>query len=115
MMNGLKERQRACQEALLAALRNELVERNVPAGFLNEDDGRPGVEVLDATGRRRRVYVHLPFRWFYWGDRPDERTSCVQLIAAVERVEQAARQGWRYEPQGELSFNLNKIADAYRL
>jgi len=113
-MNALKERQRACQEALLTALRNELVERNVPAVLLIEDDGRPGVEVLDTTSRNRRVYVHLPFRWFYWGDRPDERTSCIQLPAAVERIQQAARKGWRHEPQGELSFNLNKIADAYR-
>jgi hypothetical protein len=114
-MNGIKERQRACQEALLAALRNELVDRDVPAAFLIEDGGRPGVEVLDAEDRPRRIYVHLQFRWFYWGDQLDERTSCVQLLNAVARVQQAAKQGWRPGEQGELRFNLNKIADAYRL
>ncbi|MER6946543.1 hypothetical protein ABT294_21165 [Nonomuraea sp. NPDC000554] len=113
-MNGIKERQRACQEVLLAALRNELAGRDVSAAFLIEDDGRPGVEVLDATERPRRVYVHLQFRWFYWGDRPDERTSYVQLFHAVERIQQAAQQGWRQGEQGELSFSLNKIANAYQ-
>ncbi|MFI6817233.1 hypothetical protein ACIBG7_32875 [Nonomuraea sp. NPDC050328] len=114
-MNSTKERRRACEETLLAALRNELVECGVDAAFLIEDDGRPGVELPDATGSLRRVYVHLQFRWFYWGDEPDERTSCLDLPAAVERIRQAAQQGWREGEQGELSFNLKKIADAYGL
>ncbi|MEU7004509.1 hypothetical protein [Nonomuraea sp. NPDC046570] len=113
-MKSIKERQRACQETLLAALRNALAERQVPAAFLIEDDGRPGVEVLDQAGRPRRVYVHLQFRWFHWGDQPDERVSCMQFLRAVERIQRAAQMGWREEEQGELSFSLHKIADAYR-
>jgi hypothetical protein len=92
-MSGIKERQRACEETLLAALRKVLADRGVPAVFLIEDDGRPGVEVLDAAGRVRRIYVHLQFRWFYWGDQLDERVSCLQLPAAVERVQQATQSG----------------------
>ncbi|SEG67564.1 hypothetical protein SAMN05444920_103882 [Nonomuraea solani] len=114
-MSSIKERQRACEETLLTALRNELAERGVHAVFLIEDDGRSGVEVLDVAGRARRVYVHLEFRWFYWGDQPDERISCLQLQAGVERIQQAAQDGWRREEQGELSFNLRQLAEAYRL
>ncbi|MEV0382814.1 hypothetical protein [Nonomuraea sp. NPDC050643] len=114
-MSSIKERQRAYEETLLAALRNDLADRDIPAVFLIEDDGRPGVEVLDAADRARRVYVHLQFRWFYWGDQLDERISCLQLPTAVERVQQAAQTGWREEEQGELSFNLDKLVQAYRL
>ncbi|MEU6713953.1 hypothetical protein ABZ897_20990 [Nonomuraea sp. NPDC046802] len=114
-MSSIKERQRACEETLLAALCNELVERDVHAVYLIEDNGRPGVEVLDVAGLARRVYVHLEFRWFYWGDQPDERVSCLQVPAALERIQQAAQAGWRNEEQGELSFNLSQLAEAYRL
>ncbi|MGW0807167.1 hypothetical protein [Nonomuraea sp. NPDC002799] len=112
-MSSIKERQRACEETLLAALRNELVEKGVSATFLIEDDGHPGVEALDVAGRTRRIYVHLHFRWFYWGDQPDERISCLRLPAAVERIQQVTKDGWRHGEQGELSFNLGKLAEAY--
>ncbi|MEW1836607.1 hypothetical protein ACWDRB_29605 [Nonomuraea sp. NPDC003707] len=114
MTRETEERQRACQETLLAALRNELVERDTPASFLIEDSGRPAVEVLDVEGRPRRIYVHLQFRWFYWGDEPNERISCLQLLGAVDRVQQAAEAGWREGDQGEQAFSLHTIADAYR-
>ncbi|MFC5828746.1 hypothetical protein [Nonomuraea insulae] len=113
-MSSIKERRRACEETLLAALRNQLVERDVSAVLLIEDSGRPGVEVLDVAGRTRRIYVHLQFRWFYWGDQSDERVFCLELPTAVARVQQAAQDGWRRGEQGELSFNLGALAEAYR-
>ncbi|MER7506226.1 hypothetical protein AB0L05_35745 [Nonomuraea pusilla] len=114
-MKAMLARQRACQEALLVGLCNELVEREVPAAFVIEEDGRPGVDVRDCSGRTRRVYLHLEFRWFYWGDRPDERVSCLQFPDAVDRVWRAAVEGWHEGEQGELAFSLGRLAEAYRV
>ncbi|GAA5082353.1 hypothetical protein HNP84_003933 [Thermocatellispora tengchongensis] len=113
-MNTIQRQQRAYQEALLVALRNELAERGVTAAFVIGDDDRPRVEVMDVHLVTRRVYVHLPFMWFYWGDQPDERVSCTDVPRAVARVQEAAAAGWNPGEQGEISFNLHQIAQAYR-
>ncbi|MFI7438658.1 hypothetical protein [Nonomuraea indica] len=111
---SVKEQQRAYAQRLLTALGKELALRDVPAVLVVAQDGRPALDVTDSRGRMRRVFVQLPFCWFYWGDQGDERVSFLQMPVAVDRIEQAAREGWREGEQGELSIDLNKIVDAYR-
>lgn len=110
----VKEQQRAYAERLLTALGRELAERDVTAVPVVAEDGRPALDVTDSRCRMRRVFVQLPFCWFYWGDQGDERVSFLQMPAAVDRIERAAREGWRDGEQGELSIDLNKMLDAYR-
>ncbi|WP_433512898.1 hypothetical protein ACQP2T_56110 [Nonomuraea sp. CA-143628] len=110
----IKEQQRAYAERLLTALGSQLAMREVTVVLIVAEDGRPALDVTDSRCRMRRVFVQLPFCWFYWGDQDDERVSFLQMPAAVERIEQAARAGWRAGEQGELSIDLNKMLDAYR-
>ncbi|WP_345337641.1 hypothetical protein [Planotetraspora kaengkrachanensis] len=72
------------------------------------------MEVMDGRCRMRRVFVHLAFLWFYWGDEHDERVSCLRLPAAADRIESAARAGWREGEQGELGIDLTKVFDPHR-
>ncbi|MEV4073001.1 hypothetical protein [Nonomuraea fuscirosea] len=111
---SLKEQQRAYAERLLAALSEELQARRVTHVLVVTPDGRTTLDVTDSRGRVRRVFVHLPFCWFYWGDQQDERVSFLQMAAAVDRIEQAAQEGWADGEQGDLSVDLNKLLDAYR-
>ncbi|MEU4548277.1 hypothetical protein [Nonomuraea dietziae] len=113
-MKSTLEHRRAYQQRLLTALREELTAREIPAVLVVTADGRPGLDVTDSRCRPRRVFVHLPFCWFYWGDQQDERVTFLRLPAAVDRIEQAARDGWSEGEQGELSMDLGKIADVYR-
>ncbi|TXK34270.1 hypothetical protein [Nonomuraea sp. C10] len=110
----IKDQQRAYAQRLLAALGKHLSARDVTAVLIITADGRPALDVTDIRGRMRRVFVHLSFCWFYWGDRSDERVSFLQMAGAVERIEQAARDGWHEGEQGELSINLDQILDAHR-
>ncbi|MEU8252265.1 hypothetical protein [Nonomuraea sp. NPDC048916] len=110
----VKEKQRAYAQQLLTALREELAARVVAAVLVVTEDGRPALDVTDSRGRSRRVFVHLPFCWFYWGDQHDERVTFLRLPAAVDRIEQAAHDGWHEGEQGELGVDLSKIVDAYR-
>ncbi|MFI6599137.1 hypothetical protein ACIBHX_23005 [Nonomuraea sp. NPDC050536] len=110
----VKEKQRAYAQHLLTALREELATRAVTGVLVVTQDGRPALDVTDSRCRSRRVFVHLSFCWFYWGDQQDERVTFLRLPAAVERIEQAAQDGWREGEQGELSVDLSKIFDAYR-
>jgi len=109
----IRERQRSAQERLLTELQDELTQRGLTTVLLVDQYGRPALEVLDSRLRPRRVYVHTAFFWFYWGDQHDERVSCLRLGPAADRIEQAAREGWREGEQGELSIDLSKVADAY--
>ncbi|RVX46245.1 hypothetical protein EDD27_9108 [Nonomuraea polychroma] len=111
---SVKEQQRAYAQRLLTALREELALRDVPAVLVVAEDGRPALDVTDSRCRMRRVFVQLPFCWFYWGDQSDERVSFLKMPIAVDRIEQAAREGWHEGEQGELSIDLDKIVDAYR-
>ncbi|MEU8404471.1 hypothetical protein AB0C28_55675 [Nonomuraea sp. NPDC048892] len=113
-MKNVKEQQRAYAERLLTALREELVEREVTAVLVVAEDGRPGLDVTDSRFRTRRVFVHVAFCWFYWGDLEGERVTCLRRAVAVERIEQAVRDGWHEGEQGELSMDLSRIFDAYR-
>ncbi|GIH78343.1 hypothetical protein [Planobispora longispora] len=113
-MGTLKENQHAYQVDLLTALRGELSDRETTAVLVTDQKGRPCLDVTDRTFRTRRVYVHIAFQWFYWGDRPDERVSCLRLLPAADRVAEAARAGWHEGEQGELGLDLTKIIDAYR-
>jgi hypothetical protein len=110
----IREQQHAYAQRLLSALGKHLSQRDVPAVLIITADGRPALDVTDSRGRMRRVYVHLSFCWFYWGDQNDERVSFLQMAGAVDRIEQAARDGWHEGEQGELSINLDRILDAYR-
>ena len=110
---SIRDRQRAAQERLLRELQDELTLRGITTVLLVDQYGRPALEVLDRRLRSRRVYVHTAFFWFYWGDQHDERVSCLRLGPAADRIEQAAREGWREGEQGELSIDLSKVADAY--
>ncbi|GAA5073590.1 hypothetical protein HNP84_008509 [Thermocatellispora tengchongensis] len=110
----VREQQRAYQQALLTNLRKELTARDVPAVLIVTEDGRPALDVTDSRCRSRRIFVHLPFCWFYWGDQHDERVSFLRLPDAADRITQAARDGWREGEQGELGIDLSKIVDAYR-
>ncbi|KAB8190214.1 hypothetical protein FH608_035085 [Nonomuraea phyllanthi] len=110
----IKDQQRAYAERLLMALGNQLAERGITPVLVITQDGRPALDVADVRCRMRRVFVHLPFSWFYWGDQHDERVSFLQMAGAVDRIEQAAREGWRDGEQGDLSVDLDKLLDAYR-
>ncbi|MGP3962720.1 hypothetical protein ACTWPT_42680 [Nonomuraea sp. 3N208] len=110
----VKEQQKAYAQRLLTELGKRLAMREVVAVLVVAEDGRPALDVTDSRCRMRRVFVHLPFCWFYWGDQGDERVSFLKMSGAVDRIEQAAREGWREGEQGELSIDLNKIVDAYR-
>ncbi|MFI6790922.1 hypothetical protein ACIBG4_26705 [Nonomuraea sp. NPDC050383] len=111
---SVKEQQRAYAERLLTALGKELARREVTAVLIVARDGRPALDVTDSRCRMRRVFVQLPFCSFYWGDQGDERVSFLQMPAAVDRIEQAARDGWHDGEQQELSIDFNKMLDAYR-
>ncbi|MBT2226051.1 hypothetical protein [Nonomuraea sp. NEAU-A123] len=111
---SIKEQQRAYAERLLTALGEQLTSRSVTTVLIVAPDGRPALDVTDSRCRMRRVFVHLPFCWFYWGDQDDERVSFLQMAGAVDRIERAVREGWREGEQGDLSVDLNKILDAYR-
>jgi hypothetical protein len=110
----MKDQQYAYAQRLLIALRDELAERQVTAVLVVAEDGRPGLDVSDYRFRARRVFVHLAFCWFYWGDQGDERVTCLRLPAAVDRLVQATREGWHEGEQGELGMDLSRIVDAYR-
>jgi hypothetical protein len=112
-MASMKERQHAYTQRLLTALRDELVGRDVPAVLVVAEDGQPGLDVTDSRFRVRRVFVHLAFCWFYWGDQGDERVTCLRLATAVQRIMQAAQDGWHEGEQGELGVDLHRILEAY--
>ncbi|MFG1696696.1 hypothetical protein [Nonomuraea sp. NPDC049309] len=111
---SIKAQQRAYAERLLLALGERLGERGVTHVFVVAQDGRPALDVTDSRGRMRRVFVHLPFCWFYWGEEQDERVSFLDMARAVDRIEEAARAGWADGEQGDLRINLDKLLDAYR-
>ncbi|MGP3914257.1 hypothetical protein [Nonomuraea sp. 10N515B] len=110
----IKEQQRAYVERLLIALGKQLAERGITPVLVTTQDGRPALDVTDIRYRTRRVFVHLPFSWFYWGDQHDERVSFLEMAGAVDRIEQAACQGWPEGEQGDLRIELDKILGAYR-
>ncbi|MGP4101812.1 hypothetical protein [Nonomuraea sp. KM90] len=110
----IKEQQRAYAERLLVALGEQLGAQGVPHVLVVTQDGRPALDVTDSRCRVRRVFVHLPFCWFYWGDQQNERVSFLQMAVAVDRIEEAAQEGWADGEQGDLSVDLNKLLDAYR-
>ncbi|GAA3695494.1 hypothetical protein GCM10022224_071450 [Nonomuraea antimicrobica] len=110
----IKEQQRAYAERLLTALGKQLAKRNITPVLVISEDGRPALDVPDVRHRTRRVFVHLPFCWFYWGDQHDERVSFLQMAGAVDRIAWAAREGWREGEQGDLRIDLDKILDAHR-
>ncbi|MEU8356341.1 hypothetical protein AB0C27_10050 [Nonomuraea sp. NPDC048882] len=114
MSQSIKEQQRAYAQRLLTALGEQLGGRGITHTLVVTEDGRPALEVTDGRGRVRRVFVHLPFCWFYWGDEQDERVSFLAMAGAVDRIEEAARDGWAEGEQGDLRVDLNKILDAYR-
>ncbi|MFB9472390.1 hypothetical protein ACFFR3_23015 [Nonomuraea salmonea] len=111
---SIEEQQRAYAERLLLALAEQLGERGVTRVFVVTQEGRPTLDVTDCRGRVRRVFVHLPFCWFYWGDQQDERVSFLQMATAVDRIEEAAQAGWAEGEQGDLRVELSKLLDAYR-
>lgn len=113
-MSKVQEQQRAYQQRLLTELRDELAPRGITTVLVVDQDGRPALEVVDRQVRTRRVYVHLAFLWFYWGDHHDERVSCLRVPAAADRIEKAAHAGWREGDQGEIGIDLRKIVDAHR-
>ncbi|MCW2875926.1 MAG: hypothetical protein JWQ95_26 [Sphaerisporangium sp.] len=113
-MGKFNERERPYMDRLLLGLRDHLVGRGVEVHHLSDQDDRPFLEVFDNNLRARRVYVHLAFLWFFWGDRQDERTSCHQHDDAAEVIEAAAKAGWPAEEQGHLGPDLQKILDSYR-
>lgn len=113
-MRTIREKQQEYQQKLLTELRDELEERGLTTVLIVDQKGRPALEVLDRCLRSRRVYVHLAFLWFYWGDQQEERVSCMQLLPAAVRIEQAAQEGWGEGEQGDLGINLSKILDAHR-
>lgn len=110
----VKEQQRAYAERLLTALGQQLAARSVTAVLVITQDGRAALDVNDSRGRMRRVFTHLSFCWFYWGDRLDERVSFLEMAGAVDRIEQAARDGWHEDEQGDLRVDLDQILNAYR-
>ncbi|MFB9882075.1 hypothetical protein ACFFMN_29470 [Planobispora siamensis] len=110
----MKASQHAYQVELLTALRGELIDRNTTAVLIVDQKGRPCLDVTDHAFRTRRVYVHLAFQWFYWGDQADERVSCLHLLPAADQIVVAARTGWHEGEQGDLGLDLTKIIDAYR-
>lgn len=114
MTVDVKQMQRPYIERLLGELRDLLEPRGITTVLVIDKAGRPALEVVDCRFRTRRVFVHLGFRWLYWGDQPDERVSFFDLEAAADRVEEAARKGWREGEQGDLSVDLGAIARAYR-
>ncbi|SNT61623.1 hypothetical protein SAMN05216276_108444 [Streptosporangium subroseum] len=113
-MATVKESQRAYQVELLTALRNELINREIIAVLITDQKERPCLDVTDSAFRSRRVYVHLAFLWFYWGDQRDERVSCLRLFPAADVLAEAVRAGWHEGEQGELGLDFSKIVDAYR-
>ncbi|KAB8178340.1 hypothetical protein [Microbispora catharanthi] len=113
-LRPVQKRQREYQEQLLTELRDELEQRGITAVLIVDEKNRPALDVTDSRLRPRRVYVHLAFLWFYWGDQHDERVSCLRLLPAADRIEKAARDGWREGEQGELGIDLTKILDAHR-
>jgi hypothetical protein len=111
----IQEKQREYQERLLTELRDELEPRGVTAVLIVDQNNRPALDVTDSRFRSRRVYVHLAFLWFYWGDRHDERVSCLRIGPAADWIEKAAQDGWHEGEQGELSVDLSKVLDAHRM
>ncbi len=112
-MNLIDRQQRAYQQQLLEELRDELEPRGLTTVLIVDQSGRPTLEVPDSRFRPRRVYVHLAFLWFYWGDQGDERVSCLRLVPAADRIEEAAREGWHEGEQGEIGFDLDKVIGAH--
>ncbi|GAA3471945.1 hypothetical protein GCM10018965_064980 [Nonomuraea roseola] len=79
------------QERLLTALRDELRARTIPAVLVIAEGGRPGLDVVDSRFRTRRVFVHLAFCWFYWGDQQDERVTCLRLLPPLSAWRKSSR------------------------
>ncbi|ETK33379.1 hypothetical protein [Microbispora sp. ATCC PTA-5024] len=114
-MRSIREKQRAYQEQLLRELHGELEQRGITAVFIVDNKDQPALDVTDSRLRARRVYVHLAFLWFYWGDQYDERVSCLRIGPAADVIERAAQAGWHEGEQGELNVDLSKALYADRL
>ncbi|GIH28496.1 hypothetical protein Aph01nite_68060 [Acrocarpospora phusangensis] len=112
-MNQILEQQREYERKQLTALSEELTARGITTVLLVDQNQRLALDVVDTKFRTRRIYVHLSFWWFYWGDQADERVSCLRLRKAVLYVEAAAQAGWRDGEQADLIVDLRKVADAY--
>lgn len=113
-MTTRRERQYAYAQRALTALADELRKRGIPTVLSVTEDDRPGLDVTDSRLQVRRVFVHADFCWFYWGDQADERVTCLRPATAIERIAQAAQDGWHEGEQGELRIDLRRVADAYR-
>ncbi|MFF5207016.1 hypothetical protein [Streptosporangium sp. NPDC000396] len=83
---------------------------HVPTFLTADHSGQPCLEITDHNARTRRVYVQVVF---YWGDRPDERTSTIHLPMAAEDIAAAVRRGWHEGEQGTLNINLGNISGAH--
>ncbi|NJP30212.1 hypothetical protein FLW53_39685 [Microbispora sp. SCL1-1] len=92
-----------------------LESRGITAVFIVDQKDQPALDVTDSCLRTRRVYVHLAFLWFYWGDQHDERVSCLRIGPAADAIERAARVGWHEGEQGELHVDLSKVLHADRM
>ncbi|MFJ2034300.1 hypothetical protein [Streptosporangium sp. NPDC087985] len=114
-MNSAQDRRRAYQQDLLTTLQNELGQLEITTVLIVDANGQPCLEVVDRHFRTRRVYLQTAFHWFYWGDRPDERSSSLRVENAARVISTAAQEGWREGEQETLSVDLSKIADAYRM
>lgn len=98
------QRDRAIEH--LSALRGALETFGLDAPLASDSDGRPCLRVSDADGRTRRVYVHLAFFWFYWGDQRSERASLMRPGDAATAISEAAACGWPDAPQGDLRVSM---------
>lgn len=80
--------------------------RGLDAPLASDGEGRPCLRVSDGRGRIRRVYAHLDFFWFYWGDQRSERASLLRPGDAAAAIAGAAARGWPDAPQGHLQVTI---------
>jgi hypothetical protein len=98
-------------DSCLAELAAELTALDLKTRSLNDEDGRPCLEVYDRYARARRVYVVEHFYWFLWGDSRDERHSVFKPGETAIRLARLAHgPGW---PPGPPPEDLSKVVNRY--
>jgi len=108
----MKRTPMAVERQLLSELREALDARGVTSVLIVDQCGKHALEVTDSRMRVRRVYVHLAFYWFLWGDGQEERFSCFRVTETAVRLTAQAADGWATPAPGDPQ-RVTNVLDSY--